>query len=360
MIQIAIIKFLLLKFLKMKKTTELTELERGKVLGLRLGGNSMSVISKKLKIPKTTVYDTIKRHMNSENVKSAPRSGRPKALNEDDQKKLKDIVINNNRNSAELIQREFTIESGKKVSTKTIRKNLHELKIYSRIAAVKPLLSEKQRLRRLKWCNQRKHWTIKNWKTVIWSDESRFTIFKNDGPGRVWRKDGHRYDIENLVPSVKHGGGGIMVWGCFSGKGLGPLVKVDGKMNRWDYIDILEKNLLPLVRNKFNNRNYSFQDDNAPVHTAKAVQDWIKENRIKILEDWPSQSPDLNPIEHLWHELETRLRKRTIHPKKVSELEEALKEEWSKIPYERLGKLIESMPKRIEACISSNGWPTKY
>ena len=59
---------------------------------------------------------------------------------------------------------------------------------------------------------------------MIWSDESQFTVFRNDGPTRVWRRDGTRYSIENLVPSVKHGGGRIMVWGCFSRKGLGPLV----------------------------------------------------------------------------------------------------------------------------------------
>ena len=96
------------------------------------------------------------------------------------------------------------------------------------------------------------------------------------------------YNIENIVSSVKHGGGGIMVQGYFSGKDLGPLVKVMGKMNRLDYMQILEKNLLPLIRRKFRNGDYAFQDDNAPVHTAKDVQNWIGEKKIKILSDWPS------------------------------------------------------------------------
>ena len=115
-----------------------------------------------------------------------------------------------------------------------------------------------------------------------------------------------------------------MVWGCFSGKG----VKVDGKMNRFDYIQILEKNLLPLIERDFG----GFQDDNAPVHTANDVQIWIQTKKIKILKEWPSQSPDLNPIEHLWSELERRLKNRKNHPKNVKELEIVLEEEWQQIP----------------------------
>src|SRR5438270_238501 len=125
------------------------------------------------------------------------------------------------------------------------------------------------------WKGRRTHKAISHVlkipKTIIWSDESRFTLFQNDGPSRVWRKNGTRYDIENLTPTVKHGGGGVMMWECFSGKGLGPLVKVDGKMNRLDYIDILEKNLLPFIRSKHHRQHYAFQDDNAPVHTARDV-----------------------------------------------------------------------------------------
>ena len=116
-----------------------------------------------------------------------------------------------------------------------------------------------------------------------------------------------------------------MMWGCFSGKGLGPLVKVDGKMNRLDYINILEKNLLPFIQSKHRKQPYAFQDDNAPVHTAKDVKNWITQKKIKILPDWPSQSPDLNPIEHLWHELERRLRKRSVHPKNFINLKKLCK-----------------------------------
>src|SRR6185369_6264847 len=212
------------------------------------------------------------------------------------QKILKTIVKNNNKKSAEKIKNKFVEKTNIEVSTKTIRRNLHEMQIFSRIPARKPLLSDQQREQHLRWCIQKRNWTVQKWKSVIWSDESRFTIFANDGPGHVWRTPGTRFNIANMVPTVKFGGGGLMMWGCFSGKGLGPLVKVDDKMNRFDHIQRLEKYLLPLIKEEFNCRGYWFQDDNAPVHTAKDVKKGILMNKIKALPDWPNQSPDLNPI----------------------------------------------------------------
>jgi len=201
---------------------------------------------------------------------------------------------------------------------------------------------------------------VRKWKSVFLSGESRFMIYKNDGPGRVWRTPGTRFNIENMTPTVKFGGGGLMMWGCFSGKGLGPLVKVDGKLNSLGHIQILEDHFLPLVEKDFNKRGYLYQDDNAPVHTAGVVQNWFSTNEINVLSNWPSQSPDLNPIEHLWSESERRIRRCSKNVTSINELESALQEEWSKITSNVLMKLIESMPRRIEAVIENNGWPTKY
>ena len=76
--------------------------------------------------------------------------------------------------------------------------------------------------------------------------------------------------------------------------------------------------------------------------------------------DWPAQSPDLNPIEHLWDELQQRLRARPSRPTSVSDLTNALLEEWSKIPINTLLNLVESLPRRVEAVIAAKGAPTSY
>ncbi|GET00989.1 E3 ubiquitin-protein ligase UBR1 [Rhizophagus clarus] len=86
----------------------------------------------------------------------------------------------------------------------------------------------------------------------------------------------------------------------------------------------------------------------------------METKKINILENWPSLSPDPNLIEHLWSELERCIRKRPKLAKNEKELERALYEKWNQIPNNTLINLIKSMPRRVEACIKNNGWPTKY
>lgn len=242
------------------------------------------------------------------------------------------------------------------ISVRTVQRRLTEAGLHGRVAAKKPFISKKNITKRLEFARRHLNWTEEDWAKVLWTDESKFNLCHSDGIRYVRRPVNKRYDPRYTIGTVKFGGGGIMVWGGFSKHGLGPLHRIEGIMDAIKYRNILTEVMLPYSREHMP-ADWVFQQDNDPKHTAKIIKKWFEDNQLRVL-DWPAQSPDLNPIENLWGEVERKLIGKKF--KRPDDLWEAVQAAWYNVPQERVNKLIESMPRRCKAVIDAKGSATKY
>ncbi len=131
---------------------------------------------------------------------------------------------------------------------------------------------------------------------VVWSDEHKIELFGINSTSHVWRRRNAAYDPKNTIPTIKQELENIMFWGCFFCRGdetTVPHQREDGRGHVPDRARALKP-----ARALKRGRGWVFQHDNDPQHMTKATKEWLKKKHIKVLE-WPSQSPDLNPIENL-------------------------------------------------------------
>uniref|UniRef100_A0A8C1UPJ7 Transposable element Tcb1 transposase n=1 Tax=Cyprinus carpio TaxID=7962 RepID=A0A8C1UPJ7_CYPCA len=219
-----------------------------------------------------------------------------------------------------------------------------------------PLLSAKNRKRRLQFAQAHQNWTMEDWKNVAWSDESRFLLQNSDGRVRICHKEHESMDPTCLVSTVYAGGGGVMVWGIFSWHTLGPLVPIEHRLNATAYLSIVSDHVHPFMTTVYPSSDGYFQQYNAPCHKAQIISDWFLEhdNEFTLLK-WPPQSPDLNPIEHLWDVVEREIRIMDVQLANRQQLHDAIISIWTKISEECFQHLVESMPRRIKAVLKAKG-----
>ena len=151
-----------------------------------------------------------------------------------------------------------------------------------------------------------------------------------------------------------------MIWKCMGWNGVGILVEMEGWMDAEQYVSILEDKPLPSMKNSaLSKESIIFQQDNNPKYFFKRAQNWFKSQGIRLL-DRSAQSPDLSPFEHLWKHLKKRPNGYERPAKGVWKLWERIQAEQRKIEIVECQKLIESMPRRLEAVIQAKGGHTKY
>ncbi|KAI2648544.1 Transposable element Tc1 transposase [Labeo rohita] len=276
----------------MGKTAGLTVVQKTIIDTLHKEGKPQIFIAKEA----GRLQSAVSKHVNRKLCGRKKKCGRKRCTTNQENSSLERLVKQNRFKNLGELHKEWT-EAGVKASRATTHRHVKEFGYSCRIPLVKPLLNLRQRQRRLTWAKEKKKWTVAQWAKVLFSDASKFCIsFGNQGPS-VWRKGGEAHSPSCLTSSL------------------------------------------------FKDADFIFQQDLAPVHTAKSTKSWLNDHGVGVL-DWPANSRDLNPIENLWGIVKRKMRNK--RPKNADELKTTVKETWASIPPQQCHRLITSMPRPIE------------
>ena len=192
---------------------------------------------------------------------------------------------------------------------------------------------------RIDWSHDHLGRTIRTWRRVHWSDESRFLLRPTDGRARVWRQRNISFQDNHILGTTAFGGGSVTVWGCFSFDCKLNLYVLDGNLTGQKYRDNV---LAPRV---------------VPIST---IMRWLTGQEAVQTITWPGMSPDMNPIEHVWDVIGRKINQRNPICQNIDELRTAILQEWQQFPQERLRRLVRSMTRRVTELHNKRDGYTRY
>lgn len=310
------------------------------------GITNRKVLAERFNINERTVYRFLNKWRANTPVEDIREPGRPPIVNSSNRTTLARLVAGDPLATSKELAAEIEFQTGEACTSKTIRNTLHSMGYKSSIPRVVPLLTDTMKEKRVVWARENQN---RDWNCVLFTDETIIQLQAN--VTRAWHKNRDRPNIARPKYPKK-----AMFWGGVSRNFKTELHLIDGTVTAASYITLLREKILPWIRRQ-RKGNLIFQQDNAPAHTARATTQFFAEEKVDVL-DWPSNSPDLNPIENIWGILKRNVDKR--RPQTLNDLISIAKEEWKKISLSTVKACIDSMPKRLNDAIQRKGEKTDY
>ncbi|GFX47302.1 HTH_Tnp_Tc3_2 domain-containing protein [Trichonephila clavipes] len=245
---------------------QLTDFDRGRIIGLREAGWSNRRIGRHLGRSDMVVARCWQQWITEGRVYRRRGSGRPRNTNDREDRAIRRVATSAPTTSLALIQRHLPPSRHPVPSRETIRRRLTEVGLRSRRPLRRLPLTPHHRQCRLDFCRPRATWSVTDWRRVIFSDESRFSLSADDHRTRVWRRTGQRSDPAFIVERHTAISQGVTVWGAISWDTRSSLVVLQGTLTARRYVDdILTPIVLPMLSSR---PGAIYQQDNARPHTA--------------------------------------------------------------------------------------------
>ena len=331
----------------------------------------------------------IARHQSSSAYRDAPRSGRPPSISSEMAAKSLDMLMSNQHGGVQAVSREVCrqgLTSGvpnRITLSRAMQKEAANQGFVYRPEQGKPdkRMNDDTKQKRLAFCTARQN-KRRCWAGVMYTDRCKFqhrypgesvpriSYHKKGGPRRKAKSVNHAASVNVYAGITKYGVTKIhIVAGGTTGmtsKYLNKQGKRSKNITSSEYEDVLRGTFLPQGKLLFSRQgiaHWVLQQDNDPTHAvAKGViKQWNEKNpghTVTLLANWPPNSPDLNPIENLWGDVQARLDAAGYQTFK--EFKAGVEKELKNVDLEKLKNLVNSMNKRLASCINLQGEKTKY
>ncbi|KAK7109583.1 hypothetical protein V1264_013599 [Littorina saxatilis] len=342
----------------------LSAIDRERAIGQLQAGNRPAAIANVMGVATSTICRLWTRFQASGSTRDGARSGRPRVTTARQDRVIYRQHLRQPFLPATETSRNTVGTHGAPISGTTTRRRLSANHLYCRRPARRTLLTAQHRQQRLQWGHQHLNWNQRQWRDILFTDESRYCISHADGRIRVWRRRNQRYAANNILQHNAWGGPSVMIWGGIGlNRLVGPVVFQGigpGRGNGVNAQRYINQVLGPTVVPYFQlHGNLTFQQDNARPHTARATTAFLQQNNIRVM-PWPSLSRDMNPIEHLWDILQRELNAFQPRPTTTPRLEQAIRQIWTTINMATVNRLVRSMRARCQALVNANGGHTRY
>ena len=300
---------------------------------------------------KQGIRQFLKLYQESGSIARKPGSGLPPKLSPPVQQLIEGAMRSDDETTATQLQLQAMLAPRHiYVSLSTIVRNRSELGWTYRGSAYCQLIRRENKEKRLRWATAHLH---DNFDDVVWTDET--TVQLETHKRYCYRKVGER---PLPKPRAKHPVK-VHVWAGISKSGATEVCVFEGIMNAELYCEILQKTLLPFLNRQFPNPStHRLMQDNDPKHTSRAAQAFFARHGVNWWKT-PPESPDMNPIENVWHELKEFIRS-TVKPRNKQELVEGIVRFWSTVDVHKCCKYICHLKKVLPKTVELAGEPTGY
>jgi transposase len=282
--------------------------------------------------------------------------GAPLKVTFDMFRRIEELTLSDRRMSNEFIAIVISAEFHISISSETVRKARKDLGFKFKFPIHTFDLTDVQRENRLKFAqSELANW--RDWSKVVFTDESYFCL--GEDYRRLWRRPGER--CKDICMHTKKFPQKLLIFGGITSGFKSRIVilgQKSGTVNGAMYVEKLipESEIIPRMNSIHGPFNWTLMQDGAPAHMKQSTIEYL--NAQCNLIDWPSGSPDLNPIENLWSIMKSRVAE--LGPKTIGDLEQIVTDIWYSVTEAETQNLIDSIRHRLEACVAAGGGPNGY